>query len=203
MMQLTNKKFIFIIAVLFIILFLYFSVKNSFSSKSVEVKKIDSISNYNYILHSNQSDIYKMEFKKLKEILEKPDVNTVEYEREVSKLFVIDFFTLDDKITNTDIGGLDFIHENMKSEFIKKARNTIYRNVQNNIYGDRKQELPLVKDVKITREQTIKYEKDNIKDENAYQVELDIEYEKDLKYKSSVVLTLIHENEKIYIVEVK
>ena len=203
MMQLTNKKLIFIIAVLFIILFLYFSVKNSFSSKSVEVKKIDSISNYNYILHSNQSDIYKMEFKKLKEILEKPDVNTVEYEREVSKLFVIDFFTLDDKITNTDIGGLDFIHENMKSEFIKKARNTIYRNVQNNIYGDRKQELPLVKDVKITREQTIKYEKDNIKDENAYQVELDIEYEKDLKYKSSVVLTLIHENEKIYIVEVK
>lgn len=203
MMQLTNKKLIFIIAVLFIILFLYFSVKNSFSSKSVEVKKIDSISNYNYILHSNQSDIYKMEFKKLKEILEKPDVNMVEYEREVSKLFVIDFFTLDDKITNTDIGGLDFIHENMKSEFIKKARNTIYRNVQNNIYGDRKQELPLVKDVKITREQTIKYEKDNIKDENAYQVELDIEYEKDLKYKSSVVLTLIHENEKIYIVEVK
>ena len=203
MMQLMNKKLIFIIAVLFIILFLYFSVKNSFSSKSVEVKKIDSISNYNYILHSNQSDIYKMEFKKLKEILEKPDVNTVEYEREVSKLFVIDFFTLDDKITNTDIGGLDFIHENMKSEFIKKARNTIYRNVQNNIYGDRKQELPLVKDVKITREQTIKYEKDNIKDENAYQVELDIEYEKDLKYKSSVVLTLIHENEKIYIVEVK
>ena len=202
-MQLTNKKLIFIIAVLFIILFLYFSVKNSFSSKSVEVKKIDSISNYNYILHSNQSDIYKMEFKKLKEILEKPDVNMVEYEREVSKLFVIDFFTLDDKITNTDIGGLDFIHENMKSEFIKKARNTIYRNVQNNIYGDRKQELPLVKDVKITREQTIKYEKDNIKDENAYQVELDIEYEKDLKYKSSVVLTLIHENEKIYIVEVK
>ena len=198
-----NNKIIFIIVLVLSLLFLYFSVKRSFSSKSVEVEKIDSILNYDYNLYSNQSNVYKSEFKKLKEILESDNINIEEYEREVSKLFVIDFFTLDDKVTNIDIGGLEFIHENMRSNFVKKARNTIYKNVQNNVYGDRKQKLPLVKDVKISREMIVSYEKDDLKDENAKELELDIEYEKDLKYKSSVILTLIHENEKIYIVEIK
>lgn len=198
-----NNKIIFIIVLVLSLLFLYFSVKRSFSSKSVEVEKIDSILNYDYNLYSNQSNVYKSEFKKLKEILESDNINIEEYEREVSKLFVIDFFTLDDKVTNIDIGGLEFIHENMRSNFVKKARNTIYKNVQNNVYGDRKQKLPLVKDVKISREMIVSYEKDDLKDENAKEFELDIEYEKDLKYKSSVILTLIHENEKIYIVEIK
>lgn len=199
-----NKKIIYIVIIFICIILLYINLKSSFSSKSsIEKTQVEKIENYNYNLHSNDTDIYKDKFQELKTILEKEEINDKDYATLVAELFVIDFYTLDNKITNRDIGGTEFIHPNMLKEFSNKARGTIYKNITNNLYGDRKEKLQVVKNVKVTSIDNIKYQNNDINTDNAYQIKIDIEYEKDLKYQESVTLTLVKQNEKIYIVEIK
>lgn len=197
-----NKKIIYIIVVLAVVLSIYLGVKDSFKTKSSETNVIDIIEKYNYKLYDNRQESYKEKYYELKENLKSEEINDIEYAKKVAELFAIDFFTLDNKLTNTDIGGLEFIYGEMVTELSKKARNTIYKNVESNIYGDRNQELPSVKSAETTKIETKKYEHDKLKDDNAYEISVDIKYEKDLKYENSVTLTLVHEQEKIYIVEI-
>ena len=58
-------------------------------------------------------------------------------------------FTLANKVSNTDVGGIQFVHEPFQDDFILIAKETLYSHVENNIYGNRKQELPIVREVTI------------------------------------------------------
>lgn len=199
-----NKKFIYIVIIIGLILLLYFTVKDSFKKiEKTEIKNVDIIEKYGYKLNSNHTSIYKEKFNELKEILVSDNINEEEYAKKISEMFAIDFFTLNNKIANTDIGGLDFIYEKIKDNLSKKARNTLYKNIQNNIYGDREQILPEVSETKVTSLKNIEYKKEELIDKNSYEIRVDIKYKKDLKYKENVTLTLIHDNEKLYIVEIK
>ena len=72
-------------------------------------------------------------------------------------------------------------------EAIKKAKDTIYKNVENNIYGDRIQDLPTVKEVNI--ENIKKQEKNNV---TYYIVLANILYEKEMGYPTKIRLTLTY-----------
>ena len=170
-----------------------------------EVKKEDEIQTkeFDYVLYESKSDVYKEHFAKLKEELLKEEVNDEEYAKIVAELFVIDFYSLADKKTSTDIGGLDFIYKEMQENFILKASDTIYKYVESNVYGDRKQSLPKIlnAEVKTITKKSIKT--DQVKDDNGYTATVAITYEKELGYPKEVTLTLIHQESKIYIIEVK
>lgn len=170
-----------------------------------EVKKEDEIQTkeFDYVLYDTKSDVYKEYFAKLKEELLKEEVNDEEYAKIVAELFVIDFYSLEDKKTSTDVGGLDFIHSEIKENFVLKATDTIYKNVQSNVYGDRKQSLPKVVGAEIKEITKKKIASGNIKDDNGYSATVSIKYEKDLGFPKEVTLTLVHQESKIYIVEVK
>ena len=107
------------------------------SKKVEEVKVLSTIEKYNYTLDNNETDIYQKYFKELDECLKKEEIDKIEYSNIISKLFVIDFYTLNNKITNKDIGGVQFLKEDIKKNFSLKASNTMYKYIKNNIYGFR------------------------------------------------------------------
>lgn len=163
------------------------------------VKEIDE---YNYYLEDNATNIYKDNFNKLEEELKDNKIDEENYAKLVGKLFVIDYYTLNNKITNKDIGGVQFIHSNLKNDFIKEASETIYKYVKNDLYGDRKQDLPEVKSVDVKEFKEIKYKNKDYKDDNGYELEIEVKYKKDYDYPKSVNLRIIHEDNKLVIVEI-
>lgn len=154
------------------------------------VEKIDKMVNYDYYLDENASDYYKKLYNELKEILNNDEMNEEEYAKVISKLFVTDLFTLDNKITSSDIGGLQFIFNGFKEDFINIAKTTLYSNVNSNIYGDRKQELPIVSNVEISSIESSSFTYQN-NDYNSYDIILNIRYQKDLGYPTKYNLSLI------------
>jgi uncharacterized membrane protein len=203
------KKILIIILVIAIIVsafLIYKKLTKKDNNKSVEeVKKEDVIQTkeFDYVLYDNKSDLYKDYFSKLKEELLKDVVNEEEYAKIISQLFVVDFYSLADKATSTDIGGLEFIYEGIKENFVLKASDTIYKYVQSNVYGDRKQELPKVTGVEAKTITKVPVTIGELNDQNGYSVTLSITYEKEMGYPKEVTLTLVHVEKKVFIVEVK
>lgn len=179
--------------------------KDTFGSKTEGVEIVDTIDKYEYQLTENHTDYYKDLFKELKDLLSKEDYSDSKYAELVSKLFVADFYDLNSKLNKNDIGGYQFVYKGYQESFKRFASdvNGIYYYVENNIYGDRKQELPVIKEVSITSITNVPYAYGSISDTDAYSVTVSITYKKDLGYPKSVDLILIHSNDKIEVVEMK
>lgn len=177
-----------------------------FRKEVVVVRVIDQISNYEYVLKNIDNKVYKENYEELKKLLEdETRVDEDIYIKLISKLFIIDFYTLNNKVTNQDIGGVQFIHSNLKQSFIDNASSGVYKYIKNNINGNRKQELPEVSDVEIISVNKIKYKNKNTdyNDNDAFEVKVKINYKKDLGYTNNETLIFIHENEnKLSLIEV-
>ena len=199
-LKLKRGKVLVVILLLGFIAFLFFY--NSRDKLQV-VTTVAEIDNYSYKMESNATRIYKKYFKELEEELKDNKVDEENYASLVSKLFVIDYYTLNNKITNKDIGGVQFIHSNLETDFIQKSSNTIYKYVKSNLYGNRKQQLPEVNNVEIKSIKEINYKNNSYQDNHGYQVEVNISYVTDYDYPKEVILTLIHEENKLVIVEIK
>ncbi len=190
---------IFIIVGIILFGYLGYRVKNDFF-KGSERKKLDSIELYGYTLSKNDTEIYKTYFKELSKVLNEKTIDYTEYAKLISKLFVIDLYTLDNKLASTDIGGLEFLHKYLKDNFKENMGSTLYNFVESNIDGKRTQELPIVKDVNVSDVFETKYTY-NKTEYDAYIVSTDITYEKDLGYPKSMKLTIIKDNNILYIVK--
>ena len=190
---------IFIIIGVILFGYLGYRVKNDFF-KGSERKKLDSIELYGYTLSKNDTDIYKTYFKELSKVLNEKTIDYTEYAKLISKLFVIDLYTLDNKLASTDIGGLEFLHNDLKDNFKENMGSTLYNFVESNIDGKRTQELPIVKDVEVSDVFETKYTY-NKTEYDAYIVSTNITYEKDLGYPSSMKLTIIKDNNILHIVK--
>ena len=112
----------------------------------------------------------------------------------------MDLFTLNNKLGSTDIGGLQFIHKDLKENFKENMGDTIYKYVEINVDGKRTQELPVVKEVTVSNVLETKYTYNN-KDYPAYVVTANWEYEKDLGYQKSMKITFIKDKNILYIVK--
>ncbi len=167
--------------------------------KTIEV--LDKIKGYEYNLEDRDTSIYKENFLKLKEVLESETVNFKEYTTLVAKLFIIDLYTLENKISKYDVGALEFIYPEEKEKFQNKIMDTLYKLLEDNSMNTRKQELPIVQQVEIKNMIETTYKKEN-KILNGYKVNATIFYEKELKYDKELSLTLVKEDNNIYIVNV-
>ncbi|MEG2457336.1 MAG: hypothetical protein RSB41_00340 [Bacilli bacterium] len=175
-----------------------------FKKDKEQVKKenLDTLKLYGYTLDDKDTDTYKKYFKELKIILSREEQKEEEYAKVLTQLFVTDFFTLSNKLASTDIGSLEFIHPSIVDNFKLNAGDTIYHSVKSNLYDDRIQELPTVKNVLITDLKKGKYEY-NKKTYDSYIITSSWEYDKDLGYQTSGTFTLIKDNNKLNIVEFK
>ena len=174
------------------------------SRKELQVVSVVSeIDSYNYYLESNSTRIYKKYYKELENELKDNKVDEEKYAQLVAELFSIDYYTLNNKVTNKNIGGVQFIHSNLKDKFISDSSNTVYKYIKNNLYKNRHQQLPEVNSAEVKDLKQIKYNKKDYKDDSAYEVTVSIGYVKNYDYPTSLTITLIHENNKLVIVEIK
>lgn len=187
------KKIIRIIMLVVIALIAIYAIFVAIPSKKNKDEGIENINN-KYILYKRDSSLYKENFEKLRTILETSPVDNKEYAETIVKLFVIDFYTLDNKNDNTDIGGLQYVHSNLKDNLVLNASSTMYKYIKTT------KELPKVKSITSvdTRETTYKI---NDKDYSAYTITINWEYDKDLGYEKQGTFIVVNDNGDLSIVE--
>ena len=177
-----------------------YRIKNEFHKEEVVEKKLLSLDLYGYSLRERDSELFKTNFKELEKALNENPINYSTYAELASKLFVIDLFTLDNKLTSTDIGGLEYIHKDLKENFKENMGATLYKNVVSNLDGKRTQKLPIVTSITSEDPVTTSY-KYNGKEYEAFTVNLNWEYKEDLGYETKLKVTLIKDSDKLYIVK--
>ena len=205
-MRLKKKvKVILVLAIILIIAGLAFLAYESFKPKATKTATVENeIEEYGYTLKSTRNDRYKEMFQELQDILSKKKVDEEAYVEQISKMFIMDFYTLNDKLANTDVGGIDFVHTNAKTNFLEKAEDTVYKYVENDIYGNRDQQLPEVTEVTVEKVENIEYTiGTDFTDDSAYQVEVSLKYKEDMDYPTKATLIFVHEDNKLSLVEVE
>lgn len=196
-----NKIIIFIVFIIVLCISLLAGFKVLFNEEEQEIKVIKEIKNYGYKLNENETDIYKEEFYNLEKILASNEVDYEEYAKSIAKLFIIDFYTLDNKLSKNDIGGIQFIKESMRDNFIEEARSTFYKYVE--VKSDKRtQKLPIVSEIidESIENASFTYS-DKTVDENAYKITISWDYVEDLGYEKEAKMILVKEDKKLYIIE--
>lgn len=194
--KLTLTFIVCLIVLIFVILLIsFFKVDNNNSY----VKSIDSIDGYDYVLNENDTDLIKDEFKDLKKILSSKEVDYKEYAQIISKLFISDLFTIDNKINKYDVGGVEYVVPSARENFKLNVSDTIYKYVTN-IDDENREKYSEVKNINIINEEESTYSyNDNGYD--AYVITLSWEYIKDYGYDKEGIVTLIKDDNKIYVVK--
>ena len=208
----TNRKinfkriYYFVSIALLLIVLLIIGVKVYFDffadvDKPVETReKLDSLELYGYTLDDEDTELYKTYFNELKKVLNENDIDNEKYASLLVQLFVVDVYTLNNKLTSTDIGGLEFIHTDMVENFKINLGDTMYNTIESNLYGDRTQSLPVVSEVTINSVEEYNYNY-NDQEYDGYLVSASWKYESDLGYENSASFVLIDDNNKLNIVE--
>lgn len=182
-------------------------IKDLKGSKASNVEVVDEMDDFGYQLTGNNTDYFKSLYYDLKDLLNatKKENFDEEYAKLVSRLFAADFYDLNSKLDKTDVGGVQFIWNDKRESFKDFATDSkgIYYYVENNVYGKRKQDLPIVKKVEVETIEPTAYSKDGYQDSSAYKVVLSIQYQRDLGYPEKCELILLHNKDKIEIIEVK
>lgn len=178
-------------------------IKSLKANEQTKVEILDSVEGYDYSLNENDSKYFKELFTNLKETLSKEKVDEEEYAKIISQLFITDFYSLANSLNKNDVGGIQFVYTDYQESFVKKAKETVYATVENNIYGKRNQVLPSVKEVTITDISETTFEMTDYEDEKAYEVNIKITYDEDLEYPSNATLVLVHLNNKLQIAQMK
>lgn len=198
------KKILVLIIVIIILLMIGFTVIK-FWPKVEEPKDkiINKINEYGYVLEEGKTDLHQQYFEQLVELLSNNDIDEEIYAELIVKLFISDFYNLDNKITKNDIGGIQYIHSKAKDNMILKAKDTIYKYIENNIDNTRTERLPIVSNVEIVGTQLIVFKYDDKMDTKAYKIKAKWTYEEDLEYQTEADITIIHEDKKLSIAELK
>lgn len=206
-MKIRRRNILIILSLLIIILALVIVVL--FVSKNQNVKDetpktvvLDAIDEYSYTLEERDTELFKTKFEELKTVLNSEEINFEEYAKILSELYIIDLYTIDNKVNKYDIGSLEFVHPDVKDNFSLKVQETIYKYVEDNSKKSRKQVLPEVLSTEVLSSETSKYSVSDIK-YDAYVVTLKWDYVEDLEYDTEANITLIKQDDFIYVVEQK
>ena len=197
-----KKIIVFLLVLLIAGGLVYFALFNNKSDKKVKKEKVvDKIDNFDYTVAETDTKLFKSEFKKLKKILSEKEVDNQKYSELVAKLFIIDFFTLDNKVTRNDVGGVQFVYSKYKKDFIDKSRDEFYKYVKNNLNNDRKQNLPEVSKITVDSTEQVSAASelsgtDFAGIDEAYKVNLSWEYKEDLGYQKNAIVIVIKDDSK-------
>ena len=207
-----RKKILIIFLFILIILgvggyFGYKYIDKKLHPVAIEVKELDKVEtkdyDYAYRLTDLDSKYYQEEFKKLKDILTKDEVDFEAYATQMAKCFAIDLYTINTKLNKYDIGGQEFMYSEDQEDFGKFIINNTYDHVIDNTYGDRKQDLPEVTNVNVVSTEQVKYLLGE-KKVDAYLVKMELTYKgTKAKPELSVVIVKEKDGKKLGIVDVQ
>ncbi len=200
-----KKKLILMIVILAIVLIgigTYFMFFNKNEVK--ENKVVSTIPKYGYTLKSNKSAAYKKLFQELRSILTASKVDEKKYVKTITKMFIVDFYSLKDHVAKTDVGGVDFVHTDAVENFLVNAEDTIYKHVESNIYNGRKQKLPEVDKITIKSVNKTEFTYNDNTDEEAYEVLATWTYKNNSianGYQDEATFIYMHDGKKLVLVE--
>lgn len=192
---------IIIVALVAAYLLLYDSKK-----PAKKVKVLNKIPEYGYELKDNKTEAYKEAFHQLEKILKEDPVDEEKYVKKIAEMFILDFYTLNDKLAKTDVGGADFVHQEAVVDFLEKAQDTMYKYLESNLYDERTQKLPTVKEVTIKSVEKSPFTYKEKVDDEALIVKASWEYTDTSTsngYQTEATLTFVHEDKKISLVELQ
>jgi len=204
----SNKKKLLVCFILVILIVGgYFVYNKFFDHKEVTAPKVvDEIKNFDYVVNENDTKLFKTTFKELKDILSKKEVDNKKYAETISKLFIIDFFNLNNKSSKNDVGGVQFVYNSYKTDFVDYARDGLYKQVANSIEKKSNNNLPEVTSVKITGTDTVVpssiFEHSDFANENeanAYEIKLEWTYKNGSGFQDSAVITVVKDGNKLSI----
>lgn len=167
-----------------------------------DVKVIDSIVDFSYTLDERDSNLMKDTYKNLKKVLSSKDIDYEEYSKIIAELFIIDLFTLDNKINKYDVASLEYVYPDNLDNFKLNVQDTLYKNIDDNTYGKRVEKLPIVSSIEVldVKQSTFKLKDEDV---NSYVVSLKWSYEQDLGYDKEGIVTLVKNDKNVYVVEYK
>lgn len=203
-----RRNFLILIGIGIVIcasILIYLFIKNLNTNKETVINKtenIDTIEKYGYNLEDRDSALFKEIFLKLKSTLSTSEIDYQKYAEYLSELYIIDLYSIDNKINQYDVGSLEYILPDIKDNFELKVKDTLYKYVEDNSDDKRKQELPEVSSIEVKSETDTAY-KYNDQDYEGYEIELNWEYSKDLGYDKKATVVLIRSDDNLYVVEQK
>lgn len=163
------------------------------------INVIGTIDAYSYELREEDSEYQKEIFFKLKEVMSLEDVNDEEYAKYLGKLFLVDFYTMDTKLNNQDIGGVKFIYSKFQESFVMYSRDEIYAHVESRLNRNRNQILPIVDNVSMTNIE--------MDDDSTYIIDYELSYQNsnrlEVKPPGKARINMAFEDEKLVIVDFK
>ncbi len=199
--KLNTKKVIIFLIILIVIITGVVLLLNQDKKDVIEIKPEEKFSNYNYTVYENKGTYYDTLFDLLRTELNKSEYNENTYATLVSQIFISDLFSLDNKTSKNDIGGVQFVYEPYRVDFEKYAKDSIYKLITTDLFGENDDELPIVTNVEIISINQDSYNFSGNAYENSYYVDAIVTYEVDLGYQTSISLVLINNNSKLEIVK--
>ena len=191
---------ILIVVLLAIISFVIYKILLNNKTEEEVVNVVDSISEYGYNLDDRDTELMKSVYEELKNILNSDEIDYELYASTLARLFVIDLFTMDNKINKYDVGGSEYVYPDALENFKLNVEDTLYKHMENNSSGKRKQDLPEVSSIEVLSNETDEYTiGENSFD--SYIVNLSWQYVSDLGYDNNALITLINLDNKLYVVE--
>ncbi len=196
-----KKRVIMILLVIIILVivigFLIFRHHESGASEPI-TRVVDSIDKYGYTLDDRDTTLMKDTYKELKEVLNAQEMSYEEYAKNITELFIIDLFTINNKKNKYDVGGSEYVYPDAVANFKLNVENTIYKTVKTK--EEKNKDFPEVKSIDVANVTTGKYSIGE--DEyDSFIVEVTWEYQKELGYDKKATVTSILKDDYIYIVE--
>lgn len=203
------KKLLILLLIVALIIGGFIGYQKFFKKDNTKkVKVVDSIKNahVDYVVNENDSKLFKKTFEDLKKVLSSKEVDNKKYAEVISKLFVIDFFTLSNKTSKNDVGGVQFVFEGYKTTFVEFARDGIYKQVLADVDQENaNKNLPTVKSVKVTSVEEVApagmFATPFAEDAVGYEVHLNWTYENDDSFQSEATIIVAPDGEKLSLVK--
>lgn len=196
-------KILLIVIIILIIVIIATIVAFKFlkgSEPAEPVKVVDRIDNFDYTLDDRDTELMKNTYNELKTVLSSDEIDYEKYAEILSKLFVIDLFTMDNKVNRYDVGSTEYVYPDSVDNFKTNVEDTIYKSMENNSDGKRKQDLPEVSSIDNTSVETSTFTIGE-EEHESFVVNINWSYVSDLGYDDNATITLIELNEKLYVVE--
>ena len=192
--------FLFMLIGIVIIGIIGYKIYMDFFNDADNNKTIKRLELYGYSLEKDDTELYKKYFNSLTEVLNGEEINYEKYAELLGSLYIVDFYTLSNKLSSTDVGSLEFVHPDIVDNFKLKATDTVYKYIEVNFDNKREQSLPEVSNVEIVNNEDAVYAL-NEKEYDAYKISYSWSYIEDLDYETTCELTIIKDGSKLYVVE--